>query len=169
MLTDPVQIGEALVTRAHSLPSGFILHTAGPQLERGAEPTPKDITDLRSAYVNCLDLAQVCAHRTNGASLCAEPFDPRRHSGQSPPSPSLASRPACSPSQAIRLLALPSNRRLTGSAPTRTRPCALFLCSSLPPTRRTTLPPSPPSFPRCRPHFPYSATFRYRIAYETGS
>ncbi|KAK4699401.1 hypothetical protein P7C70_g6861, partial [Phenoliferia sp. Uapishka_3] len=53
------EVGEAIVTKAYSLPSAYILHAAGPQLERGAEPTDLEVHQLKLAYKNCLDLAEV--------------------------------------------------------------------------------------------------------------
>lgn len=50
-------VGAAKVTRAHALPSRYVLHTVGPQLEPGSTPTEAERDQLRAAYRSCLDLA----------------------------------------------------------------------------------------------------------------
>ena len=57
-LRDGVEpVGAAKITRAHALPSRYVLHTVGPQLEPGASPTDDERDQLRGAYRSCLDLA----------------------------------------------------------------------------------------------------------------
>ncbi|KAM0751771.1 A1pp-domain-containing protein [Meredithblackwellia eburnea MCA 4105] len=52
------EVGEALVTRAWSLPSGYVIHTAGPQLSRGSQPTEEQKDQLAASYRNSLDVAK---------------------------------------------------------------------------------------------------------------
>lgn len=57
--------GTAKITRAYALPAGFVLHTVGPQLRDGRDPTPTDDRQLADCYRSCLDLAsEVDAIRT---------------------------------------------------------------------------------------------------------
>lgn len=53
-----LEVGEPIVTKAWSLPSGFVLHVAGPQLRRGQTPGANDEALLADAYRNSLDLAE---------------------------------------------------------------------------------------------------------------
>lgn len=50
-------VGEAKITRGYALPARFVVHTVGPQLARGADPTPVECDQLASAYRACLDVA----------------------------------------------------------------------------------------------------------------
>ncbi|KAF7292505.1 putative appr-1-p processing enzyme family protein [Mycena kentingensis (nom. inval.)] len=54
----PEPEGRAKVTKGWSLPSGYVLHTFGPQLERGQTPTPDQEDTLGRCYTSCLDLAE---------------------------------------------------------------------------------------------------------------
>ncbi|MEM7340513.1 MAG: macro domain-containing protein [Actinomycetota bacterium] len=57
--------GAAKITRAHALPSRYVVHTVGPQLVPGAEPTEAERQALASCYRSCLDVAaEVEAIRT---------------------------------------------------------------------------------------------------------
>ncbi|KAJ7172993.1 hypothetical protein C8R43DRAFT_944041 [Mycena crocata] len=53
----PEPEGRAKITRAWSLPSGYVLHTVGPQLNEGEAPTRAEEDALFSCYTSCLDLA----------------------------------------------------------------------------------------------------------------
>ncbi|KAJ6605079.1 hypothetical protein B0H10DRAFT_2167145 [Mycena sp. CBHHK59/15] len=54
----PEPDGCAKVTKAWSLPSGYVLHTVGPQLSRGESPSQEDESALFNCYTSCLDLAE---------------------------------------------------------------------------------------------------------------
>ncbi|KAF7342175.1 A1pp-domain-containing protein [Mycena venus] len=49
--------GYAKVTKAWSLPCGYVLHTVGPQLNRGSAPSKEEEEALSGCYTSCLDLA----------------------------------------------------------------------------------------------------------------
>lgn len=50
------ECGEAKITRAYNLPSGYVLHTVGPMV--GSAVTDAQRAQLRSCYNACLDLAE---------------------------------------------------------------------------------------------------------------
>lgn len=50
-------VGSAKVTRGYCLPAPFVIHTVGPQLSPGSEPSTADTTALRSCYEACLETA----------------------------------------------------------------------------------------------------------------
>ncbi len=50
-------IGVAKVTRGYALPSRFVIHTVGPQLVPGSEPTQQESRALAACYRSCLDVA----------------------------------------------------------------------------------------------------------------
>ncbi|KAH6889451.1 hypothetical protein B0T10DRAFT_538452 [Thelonectria olida] len=47
--------GDALVTKGYNLPAPFVIHTVGPQLSRGAQPTEEDKSQLSRCYSSILD------------------------------------------------------------------------------------------------------------------
>lgn len=49
--------GEVVITSAYNLPSEYIIHTVGPQVNK--IPTRKDEEDLRNCYYNSLELAKL--------------------------------------------------------------------------------------------------------------
>ncbi len=49
--------GWAKVTRGYNLPAKYVLHTVGPIVERGAQPTPEQEGQLADCYRACLELA----------------------------------------------------------------------------------------------------------------
>ncbi|KAJ7793312.1 appr-1-p processing enzyme family protein [Mycena olivaceomarginata] len=49
--------GCAKVTKAWSLPSGYVIHTVGPRLGRGASPSEEEEEALSRCYTSCLDVA----------------------------------------------------------------------------------------------------------------
>lgn len=51
------QVGQAKITRGYALPARFVLHTVGPQLRPGSNPTVQERQQLVNAYRSCLDLA----------------------------------------------------------------------------------------------------------------
>lgn len=50
-------VGTAKITPGHALPARQVIHTVGPQLTPGAEPTPAEAAQLESCYRACLDVA----------------------------------------------------------------------------------------------------------------
>lgn len=48
--------GDAKITPGFALPSKYVIHTVGPQLRRGATPSPRDCKALQSCYTSSLDL-----------------------------------------------------------------------------------------------------------------
>lgn len=50
-------VGNAKITRGYALPARYVLHTVGPQLRQGSQPTETQRQQLTSAYRSCLDLA----------------------------------------------------------------------------------------------------------------
>ena len=53
----PEPVGTAKITRAYALPAKYVLHTVGPQLRRGAQPTQAQSEQLENAYRSCLNVA----------------------------------------------------------------------------------------------------------------
>ncbi len=53
----PEQVGEAKITRGYALPAQYILHTVGPYLRPGSQPTERQREQLVNAYLSCLNLA----------------------------------------------------------------------------------------------------------------
>lgn len=49
-------VGNAQITPGFALPASYVLHTVGPQLHRGAQPTAAERAQLRSCYTKSLDL-----------------------------------------------------------------------------------------------------------------
>lgn len=55
---DELAVGEPMITEGYALEAGCVVHVAGPQLRRGAEPTERERKELREAYWNSLELAR---------------------------------------------------------------------------------------------------------------
>lgn len=51
------EVGKAKITNAYNLPSKYVIHTVGPAIPYGAEPSNEDCEKLASCYRSCLDLA----------------------------------------------------------------------------------------------------------------
>ena len=51
------EVGNAKITKAYNLPSRYVIHTVGPAIPYGAEPSSEDCEKLESCYKSCLDLA----------------------------------------------------------------------------------------------------------------
>ncbi|KAE9008297.1 hypothetical protein PF011_g10767 [Phytophthora fragariae] len=49
-------VGNAQITPGFALPASYVLHTVGPQLRRGAQPTAAERDQLASCYTKSLDL-----------------------------------------------------------------------------------------------------------------
>lgn len=54
---EDLEVGEPIVTKGWSLPAGYVVHVAGPQLHRGEQPGEKQALELVQAYSYALDLA----------------------------------------------------------------------------------------------------------------
>ncbi|KAJ3136389.1 hypothetical protein HK101_004011 [Irineochytrium annulatum] len=52
----PERVGSCQVTSGLALPARYVLHTVGPQVERGAVPTEKQRAELQRCYTACLDV-----------------------------------------------------------------------------------------------------------------
>ncbi|KAF2188871.1 macro domain-like protein [Zopfia rhizophila CBS 207.26] len=66
-------VGEAVVTGGYCLPTPFVIHTVGPQLDRGVAPTNEQRQQLRQCYVSVLDAAEslpCSADGTKRIALC---------------------------------------------------------------------------------------------------
>lgn len=50
-------VGKAKITDAYNLPSKHVIHTVGPQIPHGMNPTDKNMKELASCYQSCLDIA----------------------------------------------------------------------------------------------------------------
>ena len=50
-------VGKAKITKAYNLPSQYVIHTVGPAIPYGAEPSMDDCEKLASCYRSCLELA----------------------------------------------------------------------------------------------------------------
>ncbi len=61
-------VGKAKITGAYNLPSDYVIHTVGPQIPRGSEPSKKDCTDLANCYLSCLEIADY--NRLESVAFC---------------------------------------------------------------------------------------------------
>ncbi len=50
-------VGGAKITGAYNLPSKHVIHTVGPAIPYGSEPSKESCDDLASCYCSCLDIA----------------------------------------------------------------------------------------------------------------
>lgn len=64
-------VGEAVVTKGYCLPSAYIIHTVGPQLEQGADPTNEEVQQLRQCYVSVLEQADSLSPNADGSKRIA--------------------------------------------------------------------------------------------------
>lgn len=64
-------VGEAVTTKAYCLPSPYIIHTVGPQLDRGARPTNEEIQQLRQCYISVLEQAEGLPANEDGSRRVA--------------------------------------------------------------------------------------------------
>ncbi len=51
------EVGKAKITNAYNLPSRYVIHTVGPAIPYGVEPSIDDCEKLASCYTSCLELA----------------------------------------------------------------------------------------------------------------
>lgn len=64
-------VGEAVTTKGYRLPSPYIIHTVGPQLDRGAKPTNNEVQQLRQCYISVLEQAESLPSNTDGSKRVA--------------------------------------------------------------------------------------------------
>lgn len=64
-------VGEAVVTKGYCLPSPYIIHTVGPQLDRGAKPTNEETQQLRQCYVSVLEQSEGLPANADGSKRVA--------------------------------------------------------------------------------------------------
>lgn len=64
-------VGEAVPTKGYCLPSPHIIHTVGPQLDRGAKPTDDEIQQLRQCYISVLEQTESLPANTDGSKRVA--------------------------------------------------------------------------------------------------
>ncbi|CAF1002778.1 unnamed protein product [Adineta steineri] len=63
-------VGQAKITLGYNLPSKYVIHTVGPQLNHGTRVTEKDAQHLASCYESCLNLAAEIDTITSIAFSC---------------------------------------------------------------------------------------------------
>ncbi|WP_407377179.1 protein-ADP-ribose hydrolase [Methanobrevibacter sp.] len=51
------EVGAAKITGAYNLPSKYVIHTVGPAIPQGMNPSKKDCDALASCYNSCLEIA----------------------------------------------------------------------------------------------------------------
>ncbi|MBQ9365699.1 MAG: protein-ADP-ribose hydrolase [Schwartzia sp.] len=61
-------IGKAKITPAFNLPGRYILHTVGPIIAAGGNPTAEEKSLLSDCYISCLELA--AKHRLQSLAFC---------------------------------------------------------------------------------------------------
>lgn len=64
-------VGETIVTKGYCLPSSYVIHTVGPQLDRGTYPTHEEIQQLRQCYVSVLEQAECLPANEDGSKRVA--------------------------------------------------------------------------------------------------
>ncbi|KXH46931.1 hypothetical protein CNYM01_00777 [Colletotrichum nymphaeae SA-01] len=63
--------GEAIVTDAYCLPAKHVVHTVGPQLQRGSKPTTNETLQLAQCYRSVLDAVEPLAATPDGRKIVA--------------------------------------------------------------------------------------------------
>ena len=51
------EVGKAKITGAYNLPSRYVIHTVGPAIAYGSQPSDEECEDLANCYRSCLDIA----------------------------------------------------------------------------------------------------------------
>ncbi len=51
------EVGKAKITGAYNLPSKYVIHTVGPAIPQGSEPSYDDCNALANCYKSCLEVA----------------------------------------------------------------------------------------------------------------
>ncbi|KAI9732612.1 MAG: hypothetical protein M1834_003948 [Cirrosporium novae-zelandiae] len=67
----PEPVGSAKVTPGFNLPAKYVLHTVGPQLDPGQEPTSHERQDLANCYISCLETAESLPALEDGRKVVA--------------------------------------------------------------------------------------------------
>jgi O-acetyl-ADP-ribose deacetylase (regulator of RNase III)/NAD-dependent SIR2 family protein deacetylase len=68
---EDVKPGDAIVTDGYALPSPYVIHTVGPQLRRGTEPTEYQRRQLESCYRSILDKTECLPAGEDGRKAVA--------------------------------------------------------------------------------------------------
>jgi O-acetyl-ADP-ribose deacetylase (regulator of RNase III)/NAD-dependent SIR2 family protein deacetylase len=63
-------VGKAFVTDGFCLPSKFVIHTVGPQVERGTIPSVTAQEELKSCYKSSMDVVGKCGVETPSIAFC---------------------------------------------------------------------------------------------------
>ncbi|KAF2440757.1 macro domain-like protein [Karstenula rhodostoma CBS 690.94] len=66
---DALPVGDAVTTQAYCLPCDYVIHTVGPQLERGSEPDDVERRQLSQCYYSVLDEADRLPETAEGKSV----------------------------------------------------------------------------------------------------
>ncbi|KZV94076.1 A1pp-domain-containing protein [Exidia glandulosa HHB12029] len=69
----PERNGHAKLTPGYALSAQWVLHTVGPQLRPGQEPSEREKDDLRSCYLSCLDAVEKLPPFPDGRLVIAFP------------------------------------------------------------------------------------------------
>ena len=68
---DPLPVGDAVTTQAYCLPCDFVIHTVGPQLEQGSEPSVVEKQQLSQCYYSVLEETDRLPHgESKSIALC---------------------------------------------------------------------------------------------------
>ncbi|KAJ4293082.1 hypothetical protein N0V90_008364 [Kalmusia sp. IMI 367209] len=62
-------VGDAVTTQAYCLPCDYVIHTVGPQLQRGSEPNDVERQQLNQCYVSILEEADRLPESKEGKSV----------------------------------------------------------------------------------------------------
>ncbi|GJC78718.1 protein-ADP-ribose hydrolase [Colletotrichum liriopes] len=63
--------GEAIATKGYCLPASHVVHTVGPQLQRGSKPTATETKQLAKCYRSVLDAVEPLAATPDGRKIVA--------------------------------------------------------------------------------------------------
>ncbi|KAF1964738.1 macro domain-like protein, partial [Bimuria novae-zelandiae CBS 107.79] len=66
---EALSVGDAVTTQAYCLPCDFVIHTVGPELEKGSEPTDAEKQQLSQCYYSVLEEADRLPGSTEGKSI----------------------------------------------------------------------------------------------------
>ena len=62
-------VGGAKITKAYNLPSKYVIHTVGPTIAYGFNPSESDKNDLKNCYKSCLEIAD--RHHLKSLGFCS--------------------------------------------------------------------------------------------------
>lgn len=63
------EVGKAKITSAYNLPSKYVIHTVGPSIPQGFEPSGEDCEKLAGCYRSCLEIAD--ANELKSIAFCS--------------------------------------------------------------------------------------------------